>query len=646
MFSQKIFILMLATVAKSEKNDVPISKAHISLFLKNLTNCDLQIVHDGIDLADHQIPVKLTHVSLNLKLNESTYPALNTLMSRTVLPQLIFLLSKYLINSNSDHKFPKSSPNLEQWIDIAVSKHKYHLYRKENIDASGRTFEKKFFHYGNDAFVILISTRGKRELKSFVVEKPELHNTYILAQSYLADDNYTNGLCAVPQTSRNSSRCSQITHWNDRIATIASWPSVWCVKIPASLYDLVKNTAQLNMDNVNLFDRKENYTIADWARAALSKVHDLTTLHQNCFSETIPLLEFNYKLGSENYQNLEHGMPVITRCTGFQFFTCYREQYISFKICIAPFQPNLWLGLITTLVAVVASASIYKPFGGYAKVSFSAWLFILATIFEETGHMPSKIQRATYLRLILCSWCVMSIFLTNCYNGLMISELNAPLPSFEPKTFQELVCHKLTLESTDRFFYASDLPHVSDSKTANDRKLINDLTGWYGTALISPFVIKTGKNPYRRDDCFSLLSMRSKERTMSGNPEFLDYVLTRFEDMLSGWSESSFVSKYYNLLLSLYLPIHSHHPKNMTYSKFNTNLAELKKKIETEMIKCEKTVYIAHSDVVDAAYVFLSKNYPWRKFYKGVGHILDASSYGVAFRNAVSQRFQCILNLS
>ncbi|OXA40643.1 hypothetical protein Fcan01_24504 [Folsomia candida] len=527
---------------------------------------------------------------------------------------------------------------------MAVSRHKYHLYRKENIGSERRTYEKKFFQYGNDAFVIIITTKRKNEF-NFPLKFdriPDLFNTYRLAVSYLAEDNYTNSVCVMAHTNATWLDCRQITNWDQRMSTIATWPTVLCLRMPRSLYDLlygteIINSVKLKMGNINLFDRKENYTMADWTEAALSKLHNLTIVQNNPSCPIrVARLEFDYELGSENYlayANLVPVMPLITRSTGFQFFTCYREQFISFKIYVAPFQPNLWVALIISLVVVITSVSVYKFFGGYEKVSFSAWLFILATMFEEPGQMAKKIERATYFRLILGSWCLMSIFLTNCYNGLMISELNAPLPSFEPKTFHELICLKLSLESTERFF-RSDLPAIVDSRIAKELRFVGNLTMWYFNAVITSFEFDPRSNPHKRDDCFNLLSIKSKDKGFSPtscNPELLSYILSRFEDIMYAWRENSFLRNYYNLLLSLSLPIHSHHPKNMTYLKKNTNLTEMQEKIESEIIKCGKSVYIVKSDVIDAEYVFLSKSYPWRKFYKGK-QILESSSYGVAFR--------------
>lgn len=70
-------------------------------------------------------------------------------------------------------------------------------------------------------------------------------------------------------------------------------------------------------------------------------------------------------------------------------------------------------------------------------------------MFEEGGHVRKVVEQNRYFRLIFGLICLMSVILTNCYTGLMITELNAPQRSSVPKTFKHLVCNKLSLNETD-----------------------------------------------------------------------------------------------------------------------------------------------------------------------------------------------------
>lgn len=77
----------------------------------------------------------------------------------------------------------------------------------------------------------------------------------------------------------------------------------------------------------------------------------------------------------------------------------------------------------------------------------------------------------------------MSVILTNCYNGLMITELNAPLPWFEPKTFNDLVCSKLSLNETDILYTTiKSMKGLGHKNSKSSHSQIN----WYLTWLLKP----------------------------------------------------------------------------------------------------------------------------------------------------------------
>lgn len=131
---------------------------------------------------------------------------------------------------------------------------------------------------------------------------------------------------------------------------------------------------------------------------------------------------------------------VIFRFHGHRFITCYSQTFISFKFYLTPFQPLIWGALVGSVVIVSVVLSLFKKFKN-AYQNFSPWLFVLANIFEETGHVPRHLGKQHFFRLVIGSWVLMSVILTNCYNGLMISSLNAPLPKTDiPETFQDLIC--------------------------------------------------------------------------------------------------------------------------------------------------------------------------------------------------------------
>ncbi|OXA49233.1 Glutamate receptor 2.5 [Folsomia candida] len=139
---------------------------------------------------------------------------------------------------------------------------------------------------------------------------------------------------------------------------------------------------------------------------------------------------------------LLHGSDIeviITESEEYQFLTCYTEPYISFYFYFTPFQAELWMVLRISIATIIAVTTIVLNYQKDKQI-FSVWLFVLATLFEETPLMPSRIENATFFRISLGIWCIMSIILTNCYNGIMILELNAPRTLFHPDNFDHLRC--------------------------------------------------------------------------------------------------------------------------------------------------------------------------------------------------------------
>ncbi|OXA42204.1 hypothetical protein Fcan01_23213 [Folsomia candida] len=112
---------------------------------------------------------------------------------------------------------------------------------------------------------------------------------------------------------------------------------------------------------------------------------------------------------------------------GYQFLTCYTESYISFDFYFTPFQPEYWLVLaISTATIGIVTTIVLHLLHAKQKQSFSPWVFLLASLFDESGFMPDSIEKATFFRISLGVWSLVSVTLTNSYNGIMIGELNAP----------------------------------------------------------------------------------------------------------------------------------------------------------------------------------------------------------------------------
>lgn len=530
MISTQIFLTLFITLHLTKADQVSFSESQLSNILQNPTNCDLQIFHDGSDILIPNIPVKVMWVPkyLDTDLKNFSSPAINVMLSRTGQYKFSFLLPK---EPPSAFFF---SERLDTWIEISVTNHTYNVLRNT---------EKRYIHVDN-IFVVLISMRIKEEWRDKRRNlMPGLHNTYVFIFMYLAKDKKTLESCGILQSTVRSniwSNCRNIVDWKERMTTVASWQDKW--RFAKSLWYKWLNAEFSSAKNP--FDRSEIYTINNLAHIVFSRMNmTIAYTGTSSYKYDGPELQFDYKLGSTVvFESGPLGLPLITRNTGYQYLTCYRERHISFEIYLAPFKPLLWLTLLITLLLMIILTLVYQHYG--AKSSFSGWIFILATIFEETGHVPNKIARLTPFRLTFGLWCLMSVVLTNCYNGLMISDLNAPLPSFKARTFNDLVCNKVPRSETDK--------HIEGKGIAGPYR------NSFAELFFYIYGIYNGKfdernNSYKQENCFGIYSVPldvewHKLNYIIRSPEFLFFLYDQvFRQGLKMW-EGPFLKKRFNLL--------------------------------------------------------------------------------------------------
>ncbi|OXA39049.1 hypothetical protein Fcan01_26172 [Folsomia candida] len=380
-------------------------------------------------------------------------------------------------------------------------------------------------------------------------------------------------------------------------------------------------------------------------------------------NETLVLKQscsFNYfklEVDSEPGDMFDMATMVVTKTSGYQFLSCYREEYITFKFYITPFKPMLWVSLIISLISIVVITSIYKHYGELRTVSFAPWLFILATIFEESGHIPTKLEINSFFRLILGAWCLVSVILTNCYNGIMISELNAPLSAFRPTIFDHLICEKLEVRdvsklSTSLVNFVVSLGSLSDLNypliiTQPETSSRNGLTHieWYLRVLYvlhihnvkgkynywTQYIQDRGRTYASTTKCFHFLSLLPEYTArQSGFPEFMEYLFDHARDTLVFQRNTKLITNRTLQMLSLSNPRHIHYPKTFNYSDNDQSYLKVQIGIEDKLVDCGKAILITKSDTMNAELLFLNRHYSSKKFYKGK-EILRPEYFGWKF---------------
>ncbi|OXA48524.1 hypothetical protein Fcan01_16422 [Folsomia candida] len=347
--------------------------------------------------------------------------------------------------------------------------------------------------------------------------------------------------------------------------------------------------------------------------------------------------------GSVNLLTMRHvfAKSVPVTWTGYEFLSCFKETYISFEFYVNPFKKEVWIALFISIVTVFTLITLFIKFLYDRKISFCPWLFVLSTLFEEPGAISDKKLEAHFMfRFVLGSWCLVSVILTNCYNGLMITDLNAPLGSIRPERFRDLNCGHFGSAggggpiSLQQFEKQADLPSLK----------------WYNLAMLSHTYqypldgsYKNFRNPYESKDCFKLLSPAEQ------HPRYRVQYCQFFNFLISEYSKFSRGSDFLNdkkvvprgadlLYLNLLHPRHGHFPSGLDYSRKEYSLDEINHKVEKEVVDCsQKNVFVTRDKDFRVQYKFLREKYSSKEFYKGKD-VLNSKPIALEFLNEGSSK--------
>lgn len=312
------------------------------------------------------------------------------------------------------------------------------------------------------------------------------------------------------------------------------------------------------------------------------------------------------------------------RFSGKKFISCYTVPFLSFQFYLSPFRPDLWAGIGVSLALLVSCLTVYVKYVFGDTSIFSPWLFILATLFEETISTPSSVERRNFYRLTFGLWALMATFLTNCYNGVMIENLVAPLPGVGVERFQDIACEQ--------------------GKRIGDPA---DISAWMRVSGIDTYweqLFSHGpmSNPLESPNCFRLLSEPSARSPWgAGNAFFLElkdlWLLIKFKSYRAGGKITPEI-----LLLS---PKHGRELEDGSERNLRKFSPELSNLISAEVAKCGKTVFIGNEDAVAQELLALAAKYNGKKFYTSkdslrqdpIGLLFDNWDKSTLIRDIISQ---------
>jgi len=122
------------------------------------------------------------------------------------------------------------------------------------------------------------------------------------------------------------------------------------------------------------------------------------------------------------------------------FLTCYHNPVLSYDFYFTPFQLEAWIAFLvfTFFMCAFLRYLIVQQFGREIFARFSALMFVLSTITDDSCGMPQQLRRNWKIRFLFGPWFLTSVVLVNCYIGLAISSLTAPFQLTSIHFFQNL----------------------------------------------------------------------------------------------------------------------------------------------------------------------------------------------------------------
>ncbi|OXA54381.1 hypothetical protein Fcan01_11140 [Folsomia candida] len=381
-------------------------------------------------------------------------------------------------------------------------------------------------------------------------------------------------------------------------------------------------TRNLPHPSLNPFDGKTSTSMPLYMAAILVKTGRNATLilQQSWYDDPHVEVETNLYIF-----HTEGMLSEYTYSTGFQFLSCYADSYITFDFYVTPFQPGVWLGLVSSLLLTFMVLSAYM-FWKHKRSAIGLFLSFLSLFFDDFTPVPKYMADTFFYRILFTALGFVAVLVTNCYTGIMITELNAPLKQSRPETFQDLICQDRNIlngnDSQDIARWAKDANLDLYWGKSNIMKPNNpNIFGWY-THLIATYSLDIKK------------------------------LLKEFQINKETTAKITKAGLFYVVLLN---PVHNFLPSGFNFTKRKHTTTELQELVERDITICkEKTVLIGTTDQIEGEMDFLTKSYPSKKFYSG-SDLLEEKRSGWKFlgggRSPVSrsispvhQRFKALVH--
>jgi hypothetical protein len=319
------------------------------------------------------------------------------------------------------------------------------------------------------------------------------------------------------------------------------------------------------------------------------------------------------------------------------FISCFEKPKLKFQMYFKPFDIEVWMFITLSCSIITGVIHIYNRIF-HLSTSFSPIFFFMSTLVEEPYSVPSAIWNSRVFKIITLAWIVTAIMFTNLYNGLVISDVTAPVRGEIFNTFDKvLAINDKTIPSPTMFSQLAGFWEFNYTRTfvLNNtiRQALNQ--GCEGIYVASKDTLyqydssgyETHHAQFRTSESFVILHKpmeKCEEYDVSNEirKRFLSLpsMHALFDRLFDGIFQSNHFHRdvrYLRCLYALFSPKHRLYPKNPNIppTKLEKIPSYFSAAIEKELVACERSIFIGERKALNTELSYLKTNYPRKHFY-------------------------------
>jgi len=338
----------------------------------------------------------------------------------------------------------------------------------------------------------------------------------------------------------------------------------------------------------------------------VTKFHELSDRNENY--DDFRMGEFSYPHAEMVFYSYDWKM---TDSTELEALTCFTQPVLSIRMYSNPFSAYLWLSLLITIVVLSTLLTLYVHY--YHKQvssSISSILFSLSLLSNVSYYIPSPVWHSGPFMWTYSFWMLTTMILSNYYQSLVITELNAPMRGRE----LENVSKYTICENNTAFLGPPPFKSVMEAVEWHNKTRYKFMFEGVKSGVLNPQnILKAAHEENKRHlipNCFALLSEPHYEM------DKLQFGLNTVNDFYILYHQALIGEEHGSMRFFLVSPMLRLYPLDPQLKESDGVYLEREAAIEKELIMCEKSVYIASKETIKSEISYLQANHKRIRFYK------------------------------